>query len=553
MIHIQNSFVGGMNLLSNETQLDDVSYRFLINARQRIGYIEPNKENLLIDAPAGKKQGHIGVGSAHVIFVAGLAYYRLDGQVGWSLIPGFSMDPVVDRYYTQSVPASTFNFRRKKDPLSANRPILVDANVAINGIPAGILVQDNVNQPQVIEFNNTTGTFTAFVTSNYSEWSTSNSEYVPIGRQMMHKNGITFVVARDGKSIFRSVSGRPLDFMVNVDVNGNKLPSELNGGASSTSFAFDFDEITSLIDSNAEDTFLLATKNHIRIIKFDYDNTIFGEPRFRELAIIKAGVVNQESMIEVLGDFAFVDFETISTFNAVLQLRNEGRTSIFSLQLSSLLKNIKQREPCACVFDSFALFYVKTTYGNLIVVYDMLHQKWVALDLTTVDRIKQFAFVETTTETKLYAITHHDELFQMYGSTERALAQLKTRAFVPFADLEHKGQVIKPVFKGGTIDGNLTVIEYVDEIQSSRLTSELEEASSGINYPVIPPVIPNNIPTMKNNSVVLKDGYTGKKLEYILQWNTDAKLYGFTLTTSEILKDASIKQQAKTLQETYST
>ncbi len=552
MTHEQSTFDAGLNLLTSDMQISERGYAWLINGRQRLGHVEANQKHVeQTDAPAGKKQGHIGVGNVHILFVAGNAYYKVDGSAGWVQIPGFTMDTVADRYWAVAIPASTFNFVRKSDEVSANNPIIVDVDFAVNGNPAGILVQDNVNQPRLILYDSTHGTFIARVTKTYTQWTTTDHEYVPIGKQMMHKNGITFIVSRDGKFIMRSVTGRPLDFMVVVNPNGGKLATEHNGGAFRTSFAFDFDDITCLVDSNARGIFILGTARNIRLVAFDYVKTIFGEPTFVEAALVEAGVVNQESVVEILGDYAFVDFENVKSFNAVEQLENEGRNSIFSLQLAGLLKNIKQREPCTCVFNNYALFYLKTVWGNLIAVYDTLHEKWIALDLTTVDRIKQFAFIETTTETKLYAITHDDELFQMYASDDRELAQLKIRSITPFADLQHKSQAFKPLFRGGSIEGEVTVIEYVDEVQSNRLTGELVNVSSGVNYPVRPPVIPNTVNTMKQDSFVFNDGLLGKKIAFIVQWNTDARLHGYTFITGEVQRDASLAQQAKTLKDTY--
>lgn len=552
MIVEQNSFDAGINLLTSDMQISERGYRWLINARQRLGFIEANKKNVeQEDAPAGKKQGHIGVGNVHILFVAGSAYYKIDGDVGWIKIPGFTMDAIADRYYTCAVPASSFNFVRKNDGVSANNPIIVDVDFAINGLPAGIIVQDNVTQPHIIFYDSVYGTFIARPTKTYSEWTITDHEYVPIGKQMIHKNGVTIIVARDGKSFYRSVTGRPLDFVVIVDTDGNKLPTEYNGGAARSGVAFDFDDITCLMDSNAQDVFILASARNIRLIAFDYTRTIFGEPRFNEAAIIEAGVVNQESLVEVLGDYAFVDFENIKSFNATMQIKNEGNNSIFSLQLASLLNGVKQKEPCACVFNNYALFYVKTVWGNLIAVYDELHEKWVAFDLTVVDRIKQFAFVETVTATKLYAITHHDELFQMYSSDERELAQLMTRSIVPLADIQHKAQSLKPLFHGGNLEGEIALIEFVDDKESQRLTNELDDVSSGVAYPVRPPIIPSTASSMDENAFVLKDGLLGKKLSYIIQWQTNARLHGFTLRTSEVQRDAPLKQQAKTIKNTY--
>jgi len=71
-------------------------------------------------------------------------------------------------------------------------------------------------------------------------------EYVPVGKQMLWHDGILYVVSPNGKQIFRSVTGRPLDFMVNITPSGDKDPLEAVGGASSVSHSVDFEPITSI-------------------------------------------------------------------------------------------------------------------------------------------------------------------------------------------------------------------------------------------------------------------------------------------------------------------
>ena len=123
------------------------------------------------------------------------------------------------------------------------------------------MVQDGINQPWLIQLNELINILTARKLNTYNQWSNVSSgansrEYVPIGKQMMYLNSILFIVAPNGRSIYRSVSGRPLDFMVNIDVDGKKVPSEIIGGAASVSFAADFDEIT-CITPVATEAFLL--------------------------------------------------------------------------------------------------------------------------------------------------------------------------------------------------------------------------------------------------------------------------------------------------------
>lgn len=137
-----------------------------------------------------------------------------------------------------------------------------------------------------------------------------------------------FIVSPDGKSIFHSVTGRFLDFMVNVDVNGEKLTSESQGDAKSVSFSFGTDEITCAVATTVPSSFIYGTAKNAKIITLDYTRTLFGEPYPFVSADLTVGVVNQDSIINTLGDTTAVDFEGVKSFNAVANLQTEGRNSI---------------------------------------------------------------------------------------------------------------------------------------------------------------------------------------------------------------------------------
>jgi len=547
MIKEQRDFSGGMNLLVNDTQIPEDQYKALVNGRQRLGYIEPTKRSALLNAPAGIKQGLIGVGNVLVVFVAGSAYFNIDGTTTWSKIPGFAMDATAPQYWTIDVPASTFNFTRKLNTTRNVSDALVNSvDFSFNGTPAGILVQDNINQPWIIFYDSASQAFTARVTQNYAQWSMTNPEYVPIGRQMFTLNQKTYIVARDGRSIMQSVSGMPVNFMVNVDVDGNKLPSETKGGATSTAFSFDSEEITCVRTINIPDSFVYATKHITRVLTLDYTNTIFGEPRVRQSASIRAGVVNNESFCELLGDYAFIDAENVKSFNAVQQLKFSGRNSIFSLMLSSLLNNIKQTEPACTVFNDYGLFYIKTGWGNAVAVYDTLRERWVSLDITEVDRIRQFAQTTTDTTTKLYAITRAHEVYQLYASDDSEMTELFTRAFqCDDSRNEHKTNLLILTLRSGTEAGTGTVIEFVDDMLGQRLEQDLDESRAGLLFPLQFPMIFSDKNLTDGLTYTIKDGNVGKKLSYVIMWNTNARLQGYKLTTTEKSTDVSLKQSTK--------
>jgi hypothetical protein len=105
------------------------------------------KLSRILEYQPGKKQGHIGLGNILIEFIAGAAWYNIDGSNIWSKVPGFVMSATADVLYSLSVPASTFNFTRKlkidgtlSDPLNTT-------NFKVDGTIAGIIVQDGVTQP----------------------------------------------------------------------------------------------------------------------------------------------------------------------------------------------------------------------------------------------------------------------------------------------------------------------------------------------------------------------------------------------------------------------
>jgi hypothetical protein len=564
MLKVQESFRGGLNLLYADTKIDDDSYQWLINGRNRFDSIEPNlKHEEITDRPIGLLQDMIAVGNVLIIFVAGSSYFKRDTDTRWTKIPTFAMSSTATKYWTQTIPGSQFHLVRKASEDDA-RDVIFDTDFKLNGNPACVIVQDGINQPYIIYYDSNSQTFVSRVTQSYYMWkykiniSTDKREYVPIGKQMMYIDGILFIVSPDSRSIYHSITGRPLDFMVNIDTDGDKMPTEAEGGAASVSFAFDYSEITCIKAVNIQSSFILGTAKILRVITLDYNDTIFGEPKPKTSAIIEAGVVNQDSVLEVSGDYSFIDFDGIKTFNAVQQLKFKGRNSEFSLYISKLIEGVKQYKPICVGFDNYCIYNLETKYGNMLVVYDDKMGRWASFDITTLIDVKKFAIVETDTESKLYAITWNNSLYYMYAADDTECVLLRTKAFKVEREvsgkttaIEHKGQYVRIMFDGGSVDGTVTLIELVDEQESSRETKTLKANLGGVTYPVIPPVIPDNNQSVNNITFSLSEGLTGKKISYIIIWDNDAKLIDYEVKTSEMDTSVSQRQQNLTYQRTY--
>lgn len=565
----QETFIDGLDFISKDTQISPNGYYYLVNARQRLGSIQPNKKPLRISGiPSGNKQGIIAVGDILIAFVDGSAYYNVDGQTTWIKISNFTLDANVEKLYSIAVPAGTVAYVRKlNSSLNAADPIVKTYTLTVNGTPSAILVQDGINQPQLI-LENGLGGFTARAAQTYTQWANNalSREYVPIGTQMFIVDAKLFVVNPSKHAIYHSISGRYLDFMVNIDVNGDKLATESLGGADSVSFNFDADEITCCQAVGIPSSFVYGTARVTRIITLDYNNPILGEPQPYVSEIVVTGLVNEDSFVDILGDYACIDFEGVKSFNAVKTFKFEGRNSIFSLMLSRLLetttssgvkKTIKQTRCRAIVFNNYALFNLDTTWSNLLVIYDTILQKWVALDITKVNAIKQFAIVETEEQSKLYAINVLDELYQLYGSTENETGQLHTRAFANVVQSQEgiekvvsKGEYFKPSFEDGSENAVVRLVEMANGEYSQQVLQNLPENLAGIQFPFQFPIIFNNRPRAETLTFNLaRAGLKGNKLSYVVQWNTDAKLCGFELMTRD--EDAPVSKEQ--MERTYAS
>lgn len=558
---LQNNFNDGFDLLSCDTEISKNGFLYLINARQRLGFIEPNKKPLEITgAPAGKKQGGIALEDVLIAFIAGSAWYNVDGSDSWIQIPGFAMSPTVDIYYAIAVPDGTVKYQRKLETANISNPISREyPDFLIDGTPAGILVQDGINQPYLIQ-QLASGIFSARVTNTYAKWKNEqkNREYVPIGKQMTIVDAKLLISSPDNKKIYQSISGRYLDFMVNVDVNGDKLPTEAQGGADSVSFNFDSADITCLTECNIPSSFIYGTSRNLRIVTLDYNNTIFGEPTYFVSEKLTVGVVNQDSIIDILGDYAIIDFEGIKSFNAVKNLKIEGDNSIFSLNIGRIIKKIKQTNPHAIMYDNFALFYLKTKWGNLIAVFDTLLQRWSSFDIIDALLIKKFAITTTTSAFHLYAFTGDDKIYKLYSSTEVETAQLHTRSYTrhnaedaPDSFSNIKGESFKLAFADGSIEGTVQLVEQADGQKSLSLSKTLPIDVSGISFPISFPIIFNANQTDEAITFNLRGGKKGSKLSYIIKWNSDAILNSIELVTSEEVPAVAKKQKERISSETY--
>ena len=425
---VQRDFSGGMNLLDNDTDIAPNEYRVGNNLRNRYGVLSSVKKAVKdVKLPAGLVQEVITLGNYVIAFVAGVMYYRNRIDTNWIVVSSFgNMSITAPRYWTVAVPVNTTLYGRVSVTTNATGKIdsVTSAASATLGDIPGLLVQDNLSQPVFIYLTDdgpvarTTRTYQQWSQPVYSEpLSVDNREYVPIGNSMTYGDGVLYITAPDFTQIFRSVSGRPLDFMVNVDMTGAK-----GGDATTTSIGVGVSGISSIKMMGDNTLLVCAGNNNYSMIKNLSLNatTVFGEYLYIRSFLFEATCLSDRAAIVSMGDAKFVDYGGVRTAVGIDKLGNEGRNDIYSSKINGLFRGIRQSVVAAVVFDNYEIYSVNTIYGYRVLVYDNILSCWTSIDNQVEGKaIKQFAKIELDT-LHLYAITDTNEFYELYiGEVEK--------------------------------------------------------------------------------------------------------------------------------------
>jgi len=563
----QISFAGGMNLLADDTRLAANQYRLGLNLRNRYDVLDPIPESLLDHTlPAGIIQELLTFGNYEIAFVSGNCYYKLVTDLAWAQVTGFSMSTTASRYWTVAVPVSTTLYGRVAAATTiaavattataqSNVPIFQINSVASSaaGNLPGLLVQDNVNQPMFV-YIDTNGLVQARTTKTYAQWlavydgttgtlTTDEREYVPVGNAMAWVDGVLYVASQDKNIIYRSVSGRPLDFMVNVTQAG------LAGGdATTTAYSVGVGNISVLRGMADGSLFVSASNANFIVAKNMTENSpkIFGEYTFTRRFLFEATCLNDRCIIDSLGDTRFIDLTGVRSFNAIQQLQNEGRNAPFTATIQSMLKGIVQDVAAAVLYDNFELYALNTTIGPAIAVFDTIVNCWSSFDTTQTggQKIKAFAKIELSSRA-LFAITEDNKLYQLYSASTFAPAKCVTLAIgasalqgtenmrMINARQETKVNDFRCILNRINANVTVTLQLFVDN-RYSAIGSVLKTIT--YRTPVVPyaDAIPPDVNSQLTNLFwVLANAEQGWKNTFVLSW-TGGSLTQFSTTMQDL-------------------
>ena len=467
MTFTRNSFVGGINATYERTKTEGTAYPVGFNCRVRKNVVQGAFKPVRIQTPSGLQQAIFSLDDALLDVIAG-AVYKIDPDTGNSnaLSPQIlsATAPVV---YHQNVPAPTSFFM-----VDSNGSLSFNSKVSTQ--PECVVLQDGATQPSLV-----TPALGVRLTKTYAEWSFQQPEYVPIGKQMCHNGNVLYIAAADGRTIYRSVSGRPLDFVLAID----DATGEKRGDATTTSTAVATSKLTALIAAQTGG-FLAFTYSGAYGVSLDY-NVLddFGEPAMNPNQLFPVGAVGQYAFSSANGQTLFVTSSGIVSFDQVAQSLKESNNSSLGAPITDYL--IRPIESVACASaDDYVFFAVSTIFGDGILVYDTQINTFVSIDL--VGKIKEFAILRGSGVDRLFYITTSDELYEMpLYEGERSTYSLLLSYAAQDPRLRIRPDDARMAFVNVKTDGVVTLATYVDnKFVASKSLSLVADTNTNTNTPV---------------------------------------------------------------------
>lgn len=455
------------------TKTPSTSYRLGINVRARKNVIQGAYKPTKYNSPNAKHQA-LFVSDDKLMLVAGGELFVLTNNV-FTRVDTFNiMDSDVDYIYHSNVPAPT-NFFVKGEYKST-----------IATTPECTVLQDGINTPRLVLSNLYTR-----LARTYSEWSFNSPEYIPVGKQMAFSGNVLYIVSVDGKRIYQSVAGRPLDFTLNIDNDGNK-----RGDADTSYLAVSAAKIHTLVGAQNGGVIAFSNYKTYSLTPVQGVSTIYGQDYLQPAELFPVGAVNHTSFTQANGETLFVSSRGINRFNEVQQTKLESNLSPFGAPIVDYIVRPITRIACAAL-DDYTFFGLQTVFGDGVLVYDNQLQAFVGIDL--VGAVKEFAVLQDNGAPRLFYITHTNELFEYnLFAGEKMDFGVYVGEFVPYSsdgDIGYPLKQLRPTsvevaLSSINTEGNLTVEVFVDKQTRSTVTKPVRLATTQRLLSTVPVSIP---------------------------------------------------------------
>ena len=550
-----DDFSGGLRRNVDPTRLQDTEYPILINGRSRYGSIRPIKLPALQFGPAVKAQGCYASKNIVVIFFDGLAYYRDYGSVGSSFmrIQDFNLEPSLDFFYAEQIPDSYFNFNRIPTTAGvASDGVDVASDSTISASGSGIVVQDGIHQPWLIQEN-----LTARLLQKFHQWMMNGTrEYVPIGLNMLYHDGILYVASPDGKKLYRSVTGRPLDFVIAIKDDGDKLDDNLFvEEADRMSHRVNNASITALCKlnlgpefQNLGAPFMVSTTSGTYKVTPNLADTLFGEPKMRNNDLFPTNILNQFSYSPTKrNDIDFIDETGLRSYNALSEDVSISRDDALSGPVFKLFEGVQQTWTCCTFFDNYTLFAVDTIFGPGVLVYDNLLNRFSALDIFDgIGYIKQFCQTNIRGIKRLFFITTTGGFYEYYGSATTATCKIYTKEVTEDdAETHLKLMRIKITLQDVEESGTISATPFTERRRETTVSKTVDQNLFQEPYPQDIPFGTDNKETTEHVSWDFQSSGQADKVGCLIEFNFMCDLQGIQVNTKPIDSVVDPKQAGK--------
>jgi hypothetical protein len=398
-----------------------------------------------------------------------------------------------------------------------------------------------------------------------SSWSNDPDgvrEYVPVGRNMLYYDDILYIVSPDRKELYRSVTGRPLDFVIGINSEGNKLES-LNGNpveASRMSYRVDNDEIVSInavtltqqlssrLPQDNPSGFLLASRSTTYLLTPNYFDTIYGEPTFSNKILFPTSPVGQFAVVDLLGDTGMVDVNGLKSIESILSVGNEGRNLPFSSALDYYFRGVTQTDVTTGIYDNYAYFFVNTRYGQRAIVFDTLHKVFVSIDdySSVMGQVKFFASGIVSNKTRRACVATADcKIYELDPDTDEVLPwTFFSKEWAMNTQLsELKPNMINIILQDVKEDGIILATPFVDRVLQDELPDTVSKFVS--QSPVTPPfdsIIEDGVEDVSYGIIRCP---AGGKVGFRLRGSIDCSIFLASMSVTAIVNNLSLSQENK--------
>lgn len=536
------NWLGGMDSQTDPAKRAfDEGYWLGVNIRTRANTAASVRAPLDITSglPSGLPiQGLYTFDRSLLAFVGGGAYYKQNSTLPWLQIAGFAMSPAVAEIDCAPIPSSSVNFIRSATGDTSQESNAVVLGTPLQASPAALIVMDGVTQARLIFPDATTR-----ITNNYLQWTTANPEYVPIARYPTFSGSVLYCVGKDLRGnytqIFRSVSGQPVNFVILIKKNGDKISTaEAEGGAPALAHRVSYAPVTAMNAANVSvPGLIVSTANGTYAAIPDYERTIAAEPTFSNVTMMDIGAVSKNSIVDVLGDTTIVCRAGVRSFNAVKSVHWEGKNAPFSAAINNFISANEQTVTAAGSFDNYALYALTTRFGPGVVVYDMLQSRWVGIDIYPgVGLIKQFATVQSGTTEELFFYTEDNKVYKAFAGGALTSSVYLNELVPEDAVNVHSISNISASFSDVKLAGYAESYCAVDRVVVPSVSHALPLSGTVQTQPTD---IPFNAPTIDDQVITPCFNYTqtkrnGTRAMAGVSWNADAVLLQVDVTTSEV-------------------